>query len=132
MDMGKLTPAPWTVEVHDRTDGGCELRERTVGPLFVRSNFPPGTPEGDQADADMAFIALARNALDVMMRRGWVPVRTPTGKWTFGNEVAPLVVGDSFKAAEDYLKSFPQDDPFTALVEADRWYRGHVEAKAVS
>jgi len=74
------------------------------------------------------FIALARNAFDVMQRRGW-SVKLINGSWT-PCESTPAEY--QFWQKPQFLKSICCDvrgwpDPFTALVEADRWYSEHVE-----
>jgi len=55
IDLSKLTPAPW---IADRRE------------IEVPENFHI-YDEGGHNEEDAAFIALARNAFDVMMRRGW-------------------------------------------------------------
>ncbi len=112
IDLSKLTPAPWSVP------DGCGYVTDTEG-----------NPCADCGGADDAeFIALARNAFDVMMRRGW-SVRT----WIPGSldGKAPRRFGVIDEDGEwlhktDYWIT-SRHDPFTALVEADRWYREHVE-----
>lgn len=68
--------------------------------------------------ADAEFFALARRAFDVMMRRGLGVVRLATG-WA-----AALPTSELY---ED-LRRQRWDCPFTALIEADKWYRENVEA----
>ena len=67
---------------------------------------------------DAEFIVLARNAFDIMMRRGWWAQKRGEG-WAVYNNWIPL--------PSDPL-TWP--DPFTALVSADKWYRKHVEKGA--
>jgi len=62
----------------------------------------------------MAFIVLARNAFDVMMRRGWSVRKDLDGEWF------------CMESSRDGL-AIKAKDPFTALVEADRWYKANVE-----
>jgi len=110
LDLSKLTPAPW--EVHDggRSDHTvCQRVGEGCKPLFERWD---GT--NDLTDAE--FIALARNAFDVMMRRGWTPRKEERG-WVAADAktgLCPQSFPGFFQAA---------DDPFTALVEADKWYK---------
>ena len=80
--------------------------------------------EGNRVNFE--FIALARNAFDVMMRRGWIAVQhcmTP-GQETW-------IVLNKFKVAVERGGNsgvyFEAADPFTALVEADKWYKENVE-----
>ncbi len=120
MDLSKLTPAPWT-ESHGSSpiaDTGdyfpwCNLSgpDRTIA-IFEERRY---ADSGDETD-DAEFCALARNAFDVMMRRGWTPLRTDSGEWWIIEEF-------------DFLgaPAWRWPDPFTALVEADKWYSEHVE-----
>lgn len=69
------------------------------------------------------FICLARNAFDVMMRRGWGVERfiAPDGSFQWSvesNGVRNIVGGTTI---------WSNSDPFTALVEADKWYRENIE-----
>ena len=100
MDLSKLTPAPWVI------GGDLHLGETGWSTEF----------------ADIEFIELARNAFDVMMRRGWNPVR---GYYSDA----------SLWAAEDVdgtICDLHATDPFTALVAADKWYRENVEGSLTS
>lgn len=65
---------------------------------------------------DLEFAALARNALDIMVRRGWGTEAVSTSEhlpivWRF---VATLPKGEP-------VNGVVYDDPFTALVEAEKW-----------
>jgi len=113
IDQSKLTPAPWSVEHFD------QWSQISHGPLDDASErFAVDDP---MSFADMEFCALARNAFDVMMRRSdWI--------------VSACIAGDYsqwWKVEDDNDRTVgePQTDPFTALVEADRWYRENVETK---
>jgi hypothetical protein len=70
------------------------------------------------------FIVLARNAFDVMMRRGWFVVPNymtrPGTAWR---------VKTAWPNCEVEWKEWP--DPFTALVEADKWFRENVDNKVI-
>lgn len=110
IDLTTLSPAPWAA----RGEGVCcglyaEPSHRLI--------FDP-----DATWTDTQFCALARNALDVMMRRGWY-AEPDSEKWFVRGEcTGPLsMMGDCVWS-----------DPFTALVEADRWYAEHVEQKVVA
>lgn len=59
---------------------------------------------------------VAKQAFDVMTQRGWYAVQD-LDKWAVGPSCH----------MPDYLLNARLDDPFTALVEADRWYKEHVE-----
>lgn len=108
--LTNLTPAPWTAE-------GCEINGPTREMMVIYD-------EGGHGPEDATFIALARNAFDVMLRRGWwaskdSPWVDPDNPW--------IVEGLEFLF--DY-RDAPQrcwPDPFTALVEADQWYKENVE-----
>jgi hypothetical protein len=81
---------------------------------------------------------MAKQAFDVMMRRGWWPIRRhDKADWkAFKDRESPRF--DEYEDQEDEEPVVPSDDwslnwwpdPFTALVEADRWYVANVEDKA--
>jgi hypothetical protein len=76
--------------------------------------------------ADEQLISLARKAFDVMMRRGWSPCLAeengPLDEWTlFDSGGCPVISCPGFTVP----KLWP--DPFTALVEADKWFKENVE-----
>jgi hypothetical protein len=108
MDLSKLTPAPWHAVQDD------------IGWL-VRCEWD-----------DAEFIALARNAFDVMMRRGWVAVRSnslKTNPWFVQDENREQlrVLGpEDDDGDETWLYPDWAADPFTALVEAHQWYQDHM------
>jgi hypothetical protein len=79
MDLSKLMPTPWTVHRNH-----CE--DAYEDEYFVKfsggiDDLSTDSSMMDQTHAE--FIALARNAFDVMLRRGWGLVKTPHG-WAFG------------------------------------------------
>ncbi len=128
IDLSKLSPAPWSsvAQVWQHDPG-----ERTGKFLLCHGMHIIATFD-NEADCDEA--ALSRNAFQVMMDRGWYACRDgfdgelfvgyivcsrPTGKGeTFS---CPNVMGRHHGP----ISSWP--DPFTALVEADKWYRENVE-----
>ena len=124
MDLSKLTPAPWIVDVP-----GCvchRFKEGGARTIAIPGNGYNPWPQ-DVADAE--FIALARNAFDVIMRRGWWAIKDihdtffvkgPCEKSTLSHLMTPHPKDDWGNPSR-----FP--DPFTALVEADKWYRENVE-----
>lgn len=117
IDLNSLSPAPWFA----KGEGMC-------------CGVYQGTPEkqghpidlDDPTWADAQFIALARNAFDVMMRRGWRPVpffpEKGWDRWT--------VEGSGAIRINDVPMCWP--DPYTALVEADRLYAELIEGRAVA
>ena len=121
MDLSRLSPAPWRNGGTDSfyPDEFCHVLEtEDGGSLIAEFGFDkqvPGNQETSAAACD--FAALARNAFDVMMRRGWVVQRYDSaaddddtdGKW---------YVDEAYRT-EECLPCWP--DPFTALVEADRF-----------
>jgi hypothetical protein len=114
MDLTKLPPAPWKVEC-DR-DGGHYIPHH--------GRFPMLLPECE-VEADLAalyFAALARNAFDVMMRRGWNSSVDVQGKWFVVDRHNRPV-----HHADEHGNPVRLADPFTALVEADKWYVENVE-----
>lgn len=86
--------------------------------------------EWEQAEKEAAaFYALARNAFDVLMRRRWLVecITPPCDGFPDGPGWTASFHGMYMDPNECMLPGgFP--DPFTALVEADKWYRENVEA----
>ncbi len=101
IDLEKLSPAPWQAHGHE---------------LYYSSRLHQQIPSA----VDAGFIALARNAFDVMMRRGWGVVWFEDGRW------AIVTQGESAHECLAARISL-SNDPFTAMVEADKWYRENVE-----
>jgi hypothetical protein len=118
MDLSKLTPAPWVSDKDGRVwlDSGCD------------SSLVADLNEEDDAQ----FCALARNAIDVMVRREWTVT-----KWGYGESKDKWGV-TTFKGdwPHELLGMGPlansHPDPFTALVEADSWYKANVENKTLA
>jgi hypothetical protein len=132
MNINNLTPAPWYA--HNPDDGCC------MNVLCVtNSPVEPDTESGDTTgiiagtliqtpmtlgqwhtrwEADAEFIALARNALDVQMRRGW---SAQTFKSGYRDEWVIELENGSWLYTNDG-KRLTWPDPFTALVQADAWY----------
>ena len=117
VDLTKLTPAPWE-------SANCAI----YGPFSPTGRDRIGVvceavpKEESKARTNAAFIALARNAFDVMMRRGWWPIKRGD-KWQVGGQ-------DPDEPSETWETTPIQTgwpDPFTALVEADAWYKANVE-----
>ncbi len=111
-----MTEERKTWEVHD---GGmdnytiCEVHEDgTCQPLFEHCG-----PAGDFASGE--WIIQAHAAYEVMMRRGWwaEPRFEKPRRW--------VVWSNDGMVLRTALTGY--DDPFTALVEADEWYRENVE-----
>ena len=65
--------------------------------------------------ADEKFVVRARQAFGIMMHRGWHAVRRNTGDWKIGEFLAR----DSEFLAWTRKHFFI--DPFTCLIEADKW-----------
>jgi hypothetical protein len=105
---------------------GKQLLEGTVFDCVVVAAF--------ERQSDAEFAARARNAFDVMVRRGWYAERFSLlgggFAWRIPMDVANDMVRQHGANACDFkswasLRKF--DDPFAALVEADKWYRDNVE-----
>jgi hypothetical protein len=118
IDLTKLTPAPWAARTTD-----CGWVAGPNGhPVLVAEN------DDDQGQASVTFAALARNAFDVMIRRGWNPVQIVNGERSGQWKVVGEMSAHTGKLIL-WAEKFAFTDPFTALVEADRWYAANVEAK---
>lgn len=107
-DLSRLTPAPWKVRETDTS----WLHGPNGHPLLLAEN------DDDEGRTAITFAALARNAFDVMMQRGWTVLRLGNGQWG---------VPDIENPQRSTWNVGPFDDPFTALTEADKWYREHRE-----
>jgi hypothetical protein len=109
MDLSKLTPAPWECRP-ENCGGWCD--------------------EADKHE-NQEFIALARNAFDVMIRRkDWSPIHNENPEhggvgWHVAHSDSK--VADSASSL-GWCFPGPWPDPFTALVEADAWYKANVES----
>lgn len=114
MDMSTLPPAPWFV--HPKSGEVCY-----GDPNDDRENYTVDDPD------EYEFRCLARNAFDVMMRRGWgVGLSSQEGPmhgWyvSLPSEMFPV------DRAMFPLCNMRASDPFAALVAADAWYREHIE-----
>ena len=122
-DPNKLTPAPW-----DANSNETALAVWHDSKVMVASGWSvhhsDKTPSTEEKNANMAFIALARNAFDVMMRRGWHAYFDEAAQgWFLGGHHGSL---NAFSQSVGACFS----DPFTALVEADKFYRENVEKQA--
>lgn len=109
MNIDKLTPAPWGFA------DGCWV-DPEGNPVFETSSDQLIVGNVD----DIEFVSLARNAFDIMMRRGWWAVCDSEKWWVRGEGTGPYL----------YHNDQPWADPFTALTEADKWYRENVERQA--
>lgn len=106
IDLSKLTPGQFR-------SVGCEL--------YFTDKQHMQLPFEELA----AFVALAGQAFDVMMRRGWFPFEQFPGLWSVGW----LHIRGPFDAGlSEFLGSIGPEDPFTALVEADRFMAGKEKA----
>jgi hypothetical protein len=107
MDPSKLSPAPWASVWLGGSDNLALVAGKEVLSIF-----------GNEADCD--FGALARNAFDVMMRRGWEPLYCGHSGWSVQYFLSDERIDNGLKFS---------DDPFTALVRIDEWYRINFESK---
>lgn len=123
IDISKLSPAPWYFvtplgdELETLVFNDHDEDTPVLSPLVVGS---------DSCDQNWDFIALARNAFDVMMRRGWVPKRYLGYMWSVQNghgDYPPELLG-----MVDTPEPAVWLDPFTALASADEWLKAQ-EAK---
>jgi|ERR1700722_2014356 len=111
-DLSQLSPAPWRVE-----EGWSDI----VGKVWQVFG-PSGVVGKFLSEEDANQFVLARNALEVMMWRGWYAYPSnlmDTVLWTVAG--MPIAVEREFGKCQ-------YRDPFTALVEAEKWYRNHIQA----
>jgi hypothetical protein len=136
LNLSRLTPPPWEMDRHHQRDAET-VYVAVHGPdgkaifdtcnserMEIEDNSDEDGPHYNDriGEANLGFAALARNAFDVMMRRRIYPqLFGSPGKW--GVRVASC-------------HHISADDPFTALVEADRWLteqeNGHAKEKVIA
>jgi|SRR6516162_4464215 len=122
MDLSKLSPAPWKLQ----GDGEYSAEDYpevifSNGDMLTRALH--GNDSCLSCKADAEFIVLARNAFDVMMRRKWG--LSYRGGFEPGWFVLDILDDPLFPPGDE--PALLPADPFTALVEADRWYTENVE-----
>lgn len=127
IDLTKLTPLP----LHLGFAGSQWLV--LDNPISTDSEGRVAT-FGKQTDAELFLVG--RQAFDVMMRRGWTANRAKdaidgTQRWwvdaTFdGSDDEDNWSPDDFQA---WMEDRHWPDPFTALVEADKWYAANVDGQ---
>lgn len=113
LDLSKLTPATWF----------CEKEPTKI--ILSSSDVQRIAWVFDNAfdENHTEFIALARNAFNIMMRRGW---RLVNGV-QHGVDGLFWAAQGPFDHHEIGVDGKWHSDPFTALIEADRWFSEHVE-----
>jgi hypothetical protein len=120
IDLTRLSPAPWF--------NWSRGTKGEFGLFCGDPNDPSDIYDLNERDeeTDLEFVALARNAFEVMMRRGWSVRRTVDHHW--------MVVGDNdtWLFHPKYGDYFMEDNPFTSLIEADKWYRENVDKAKLS
>lgn len=139
VDVSKLSPMPWKSRPLPHDDWGT-LRDANNCPVasFISAYHLHPWKEANKdleygseawekgpptVAANMEFTALASAAFDVMARRGW----TVAAEWSDHGKF--IVNGWHVVPARgqwDHHVTYP--DPFTALVEADKWYTANVES----
>ncbi len=108
IDLEKLSPAPWQSTGHELYYGRSPCFHQQISKA-----------------TDAEFIALARNAFDVMMRRKWHAEFYVGGAWCVVTDDGGILY--RFRANGGDGLRITATDPFTALVEADKWYLENVE-----
>jgi hypothetical protein len=128
MDLSKLTPAPWAWT--DKIGWSGLVHEDSLFMFATCAEHPPskmihhGRIEFDK-QADKDFIVLARQAFEVMMRRQWGVGVQEDG--FFVTSILGLChLSDTHAKFVEYAM-VGKPDPFTALIEADEWYKKHIE-----
>jgi|SRR6185436_5905864 len=119
MDIAKLTPAPWRYELNRVNDGTPSGECDEVAELFfpgAANSFLQSWNPKESDETALEFTALARNAIDVIIRRGGSPLYLvaqvmASATMTHGERIALV----------EFVQSLGDTDAFTALVEADKW-----------
>ncbi len=113
MDLSKLSPAPLEVR-RDPTELRCKALAYQYE--YEPREFASVWFAREMKEDDAEWVKLARSAFDVMMRRGWFAVPMSTGGWIVKRD-------NGIEVAVDGKWATRWPDPFTALVEADRWMK---------
>lgn len=128
IDLNKLTAAPWgVVELSDQFFCQTNHKYAISGGLTGRIGKVEGF--GEESGTNAAFIALARAAFDVMMRRRWFPRFggrfEGVDRWCAYSWVGMKDVSDIYQDLRSTVQIMPEwfADPFTALVSADEWMK---------
>ena len=128
LDLSKLTPAPWVVcrETEEFGTIGMPVVRMDDDDSIVVGHGSDWGPTTDNTETDATFIALARNAFEVLIRRGWGVEKR--GGCDPGWMVTDII-GDVFYPPDSDNTAILPSDPFTAIVEADKWLREHVKGE---
>lgn len=106
LDISKLSPAPWHV-----VDWAWSNTPKEV--------IADNDENVVESHTDMVMCAMARNFLEITMRRGWGIKLCSDGRWmVLHNEEIPIHVG---------LAGW--SDPFTAVIETEKWLVANMEGK---
>ena len=142
IDLSKLTPAPLTARSKGQVTLHPSGQTITVPAHVVRldkddqgRNRTTMVADFHQSQADAEFHVIARNAFDIMMRRGWHASSEIKNDGTVQWWVCGLDCGhggyDSMDyhdgEFEKYLTNTRWPDPFTAIVSAEAWYVANAE-----
>jgi hypothetical protein len=121
VNINNLTPAPWHAGMP--CADLCDCFRGTLGGqcsnVWANEGREVTKPCAGLGKDDAEFIALARNAFDVMLRRGWWAVPCSGDVW----KVETVTDRDDEILAGKYWP-----DPYTALVEADKLFPEAQEA----
>lgn len=114
--LDNLTPSPFYAGT-TQVNGGWHVVDSPSGIIaeFRRQ---------EEADAYLLF----RAAMDVMQRRGWQPDLI-NGQWLAASKQGYI---GRWKSRGGDGAPICAADAFTALVEADKWYKEHVDKIGVS
>ncbi len=135
IDLTKLTPAPWEStndavpyspkQKNSFSDCGASIYGLNGCEVVIGgAQDEQGGAVGVLNNEDAAFIALARNAFDVMMRhKDWEIMWI--GEWCVVSFCDILTKELYGKYMKDNQQRF--NNPFTAFVEADKWHQVNVE-----
>lgn len=114
MDFENLYPAPWEFFPDTGSGGGGLIPQADGYPMLL------GEDDSPVVNAALQFAVLARNAFDVMVRRGWGVLKS----WEKDRPGWFVVTFDEDHSSPVMPNDSPfWSDPFSALVEADRWMK---------
>lgn len=137
LDSTKLSPMPWKSD-------GVTIMDANGRSVVDTCNSPKidGIDQEENERANLTFIVLARNDLDVKHRRGWHTEKCTEADQWFVPQVVEAAIRKAWRGPGDPLDGIPcPDDAFLScyqdghdvglLTKADVWYTEHIEKEPV-
>lgn len=123
IDLTLLSPASWLYDEHDGEQNADVVSDGKRVFDAIAADF-----DADTSKVNLQFAALARNDLDVKVRRGWHTAKcTEADQWLVPQLIEHLC-GKSKEDGDALMAAMYQDGHDVGLLtKADRWYSEQVE-----